>query len=61
MFKFMTSFSKFIGFVISNNVRVDTDFVYSKGVGSCCNICTISNMMVFLGSWYVRRGVEFEC
>ena len=34
MFEFINCSSKFIGFVIANNVRIGTDFVYSEGVGS---------------------------
>ena len=33
MFIFMACFSKFIGFIISGNVRVSLDFVYGEDVG----------------------------
>ena len=34
MFKFMSSFSKFISFIISNNVRMGSNFVYGESMGS---------------------------
>ena len=33
MFRLMSSFSKFIGFIVSNNVRVGSNFVYGKSMG----------------------------
>ena len=32
MFRLMSSFSKFIGFIVSNNVRVGSNFVYGKSM-----------------------------
>ena len=34
MFRFMSNFSKFISFIVSNNVRVGSNFVYGKSMGS---------------------------
>ena len=34
MFGLVSSFSKFVGFIVSNNIRVDLNFLYSKSVGS---------------------------
>ena len=34
MFRFMSSFSKFIDFIVSSNVRMGTNFVYGKSMSS---------------------------
>ena len=34
MFRLMSSFSKFISFIVSNNIRVGSNFVYGKNMGS---------------------------
>ena len=34
MFRLMSSFSKFIDFIVSNNVRVGSNFLYGKSMGS---------------------------
>ena len=34
MFGLVSSFSKFVGFIISNNIRMASNFLYSKSVDS---------------------------
>ena len=34
MFGLMFSFSKFVGFIVSNNIRMGSNFLYSKSVDS---------------------------